>query len=81
MFILTQDFAVDTYHPRWLRYSHMTRRSSFAVQFKTYLHTKEKPEMDIVWNIFRNELHSAYGGKRKTVVTCNGKDSKMYSLE
>ena len=78
MFILSQDFAVDPYHKKCVSMVDVRRRSSFAVQFKAYLHTKDKPEMDIVWNIYRYELHTVYAGRRRKVSACPSRTSKLY---
>ena len=78
MFILSQDFAVDTYHKKCAWNASVRARSAFAVQFKAYLHTKDKPEMDIVWNIYRYELHTVYAGKRRRVSECPSRTSKLY---
>lgn len=53
-------------------------RSPFAVHFKSYLHSKEKPEMDVLWSIYRYELHVVNRGKRKKVSECLSRKSNLY---
>lgn len=47
------------------------RRSLQAIEFKQAIHSSQKPEMDVLWNIFRAELRSAMIHTRKKIRSCS----------
>lgn len=75
---MTQDFALDMYHQK-LNSLYLIIRSPFARKFKAYINSSDKPEMDTLWRIFRNELRTALQGKRRKLYIC-GSMSNMYDL-